>query len=103
MLIERPRRLRINEQIRSLVRETRLSTKELMYPIFVKDGKGIKEEIGAMPGQYRYSVDMLSEEIKAVQEAGVKWAVKSATRVSIGCRQSSYTSSRPLRFKSLNA
>ena len=42
MLIERPRRLRINEQIRSLVRETRLSTKELMYPIFVKDGKASK-------------------------------------------------------------
>ena len=75
MLIERPRRLRINEQIRSLVRETRLSTKELMYPIFVKDGKGIKEEIGAMPGQYRYSVDMLSEEIKAVQEAGVNHVI----------------------------
>ena len=74
-MIERPRRLRINEQMRSLVRETRLSTKELMYPIFVKEGKGIKEEIDAMPGQYRYSVDMLANEIREVQAAGVNHVI----------------------------
>ena len=74
-LIERPRRLRINEQMRSLVRETRLNTKEFIYPIFVKEGKGVKEEISAMPGQYRYSVDMLKDEIKAVQAAGVNHVI----------------------------
>ncbi len=75
MLIERPRRLRTSEKIRSLVRETRLSTKELIYPIFVREGKGIKEEITAMPGQYRYSVDMLAPEIKNLQEAGVNHVI----------------------------
>lgn len=75
MLIDRPRRLRTDERIRSLVRETRLSTKELIYPIFIKEGKGVKEEINAMPGQYRYSVDMLAEEIKEIQAAGVNHVI----------------------------
>lgn len=74
-MIERPRRLRTNEKIRSLVRETRLSPKEFIYPIFIKEGRGIKEEINAMPGQYRYSVDMLSEEIKAITAAGVNHVI----------------------------
>jgi porphobilinogen synthase len=70
-MIIRPRRLRQNEQIRSLVRETSLEKQELIYPMFVIEGKGIKEEIAAMPGQYRYSVDMLPAAIKEVEEAGV--------------------------------
>ncbi len=74
-MIERPRRLRTNEKIRSLVRETRLSPKEFIYPIFIKEGRGVKEEINAMPGQYRYSVDMLSEEIKAITAAGVNHVI----------------------------
>ncbi|MEG0875327.1 MAG: porphobilinogen synthase [Clostridiales bacterium] len=74
-MIDRPRRLRINEDMRSLVRETRLSTKELIYPIFIKEGKGIKEEINAMPGQYRYSVDMLGAEMKAIKDSGVNHVI----------------------------
>ncbi|HXK60596.1 MAG TPA: porphobilinogen synthase [Acidobacteriota bacterium] len=67
----RPRRLRENAVIRRMVRETRLSTDQLIYPMFVVEGHGIRQEIGAMPGQYRYSVDLLTEELRAVRDAGI--------------------------------
>lgn len=70
-MIDRPRRLRTCEDIRSLVRETRINAKELMYPMFITEGKQVKEPIAAMPGQYRYSVDMLGEAMKEVKDAGV--------------------------------
>ena len=56
MLI-RPRRLRLNSQIRALTAETHLNTSMLVYPIFIREGKNIVEEISAMPGQFRYSPD----------------------------------------------
>ena len=71
-LLDRPRRLRSNPIIREMVRETRVSADTLIYPIFVMEGENIKEEIPSMPGQYRYSIDRLGEELKAVEEAGVK-------------------------------
>ncbi len=71
-LTKRPRRLRNNPVIRSMVRETRVSVDSLIYPIFVKEGTNIKEEISSMPGQYRYSIDRLGEELEAVSKAGVK-------------------------------
>ena len=55
----RPRRLRGNEILRKMVRETRVDKSSLIYPVFVKEGTGIKEEIQTMPGQYRYSIDTL--------------------------------------------
>ena len=58
--------------MRSIVAETSLSVNDLIYPLFVKPGKGLKEEISSMQGQYRYSVDMLSEEIKNIRECGIK-------------------------------
>ena len=57
----RPRRLRGSEIMRKMVRETRVDKSSLIYPLFVKEGTGIKEEIPTMPGQYRYSIDMLPE------------------------------------------
>lgn len=71
-LTQRPRRLRQNPIIRSMVRETRVSADTLIYPIFVIEGENIKEEIPSMPGQYRYSIDRLSEELDNVCKAGVK-------------------------------
>ena len=71
-LLERPRRLRTNPIIRGMVRETRLSADTLIYPVFVIEGDNIKEEIPSMPGQYRYSVDRLGEELELVSDAGVK-------------------------------
>lgn len=55
-----------------MVRETRVDKASLIYPIFVKDGSGIKEEIPSMEGQYRYSVDRLSYALEEIREAGVR-------------------------------
>lgn len=71
-LIERPRRLRRNPTIRGMVRETRVSADTLIYPLFVIEGENIKEEIPSMPGQYRYSIDRIGEELDRVCLAGVK-------------------------------
>lgn len=62
----RARRLRKSETIRRMVRETKLWVDDLIYPLFVVAGKGIKEPINSMPGNFHYSVDMLSEEIKEI-------------------------------------
>ncbi|MGI6031659.1 MAG: porphobilinogen synthase [Eubacteriales bacterium] len=70
-MIKRPRRLRGNGVIREMVRETRLSKSSLIYPMFVQEGKGIIEEISAMPGQYRYSPDTLARGLEEVVKAGV--------------------------------
>ncbi len=69
--MKRFRRLRTSESIRSLVRETRVSKNDLMYPIFVKEGENIKEEISSMPGIYRYSTDRLDEELDRIIKAGI--------------------------------
>ena len=71
-LIERPRRLRQNPIIRGMVRKTRVSADTLIYPLFVIEGENIKEEIASMPGQYRYSIDRISEELDKVCMSGVK-------------------------------
>ncbi|MBZ4682156.1 porphobilinogen synthase [Thermodesulfobacterium sp.] len=68
----RPRRLRKNENIRSLVRETILTVDDLIYPLFVCEGKGVKQEIRSMPEVYRFSLDQLIEEVKQVVELGIK-------------------------------
>jgi porphobilinogen synthase len=70
-MINRGRRLRTNESIRSLVRETELSSKDFILPIFVAEGENIKEEISSMPGCYHYSLDRLEEIINEVKDSGV--------------------------------
>ena len=67
----RPRRLRGSETMRKMVRETRMDKSSLIYPLFVKEGQGIKEEISTMPGQYRYSVDTLPKALEELLDAGV--------------------------------
>jgi porphobilinogen synthase len=69
--VTRPRRLRMNETIRAMVRETRLSPEQLIYPIFVGPGEGIKREISSMPGNYQWSVDTLVEEVRSIKSLGV--------------------------------
>lgn len=71
-LIERPRRLRRTDSIRALVRETRLSPDNLVYPLFVCEGEGIRREIGSMPGAFNLSIDELVKEVEAARSAGVK-------------------------------
>lgn len=70
-LVKRPRRLRQNETIRSLVRETALNAEDLIYPLFVCPGKGVRHEISSMPGVFNFSVDMLVREAEDALNQGV--------------------------------
>ena len=67
----RPRRLRYGETLRKMVRETRVDPSSLIYPMFVKEGTGIVEEIPTMPGQYRYSIDTMERKLEELLDAGV--------------------------------
>jgi len=67
----RPRRLRRNETVRKMVRETRLSPEQFVYPVFVCPGEGVRKEISSMPGNYQWSVDMLIEEAREVESLGI--------------------------------
>ncbi|MGQ9500182.1 MAG: porphobilinogen synthase [Dissulfurimicrobium sp.] len=67
----RPRRLRRSEALRAMVRETELSVKHLVYPLFISPGTGIKDPIDAMPGCFHFSVDSSVEEAKEVFDLGV--------------------------------
>ena len=67
----RPRRLRKNELFRRMVRETRLSVDDLIYPLFAAAGKGIRKEVPSMPGVYQLSVENLIKEVKEVRVLGI--------------------------------
>jgi len=67
----RPRRLRRIEPLRRMVRETALSAQSLVYPLFVCPGARVKEEIRSMPGNYRWSVDLVVEECKSAFDLGI--------------------------------
>lgn len=67
----RPRRLRVNGQIRSLIRETRLRVDDLIYPIFLVEGNKVKNEISALPGCYHFSIDMIGKEIEELVKLGI--------------------------------
>jgi porphobilinogen synthase len=68
---ERPRRLRLSAPLRALVRETRLDPSDLIYPLFVAHGQGLKHEISSMPGVYQWSPDLLADEARAVAALGI--------------------------------
>lgn len=67
----RARRMRASENIRRMVRENRLSPDMLIYPMFVTYGRGVKDEIGSMPGNYRVSVDKVAAEVKEAESLGI--------------------------------
>ena len=67
----RPRRMRINENVRAMVRETNISVKDFVYPIFVVPGENIKEEISSMPGCYHLSVDKAVELAREISALGI--------------------------------
>jgi porphobilinogen synthase len=71
-LPHRPRRLRRTESLRSLVRETRLTVDDLIYPVFVMEGENIRQDIPSMPDCYRYSLDLLLNELHDVASVGIK-------------------------------
>ena len=67
----RPRRVREQENLRRMVRETRLSVDHFIYPLFVVPGEGIRQEIRSMPGSFHLSVDRLLEEVKEAHDLGI--------------------------------
>jgi porphobilinogen synthase len=67
----RPRRNRKSAAIRAMVEETKIGTENLIYPIFLKDGKNLKEEISSLPGNFRWSIDSLIPEIEECMNLGV--------------------------------
>ncbi len=69
--MKRTRRLRGSGLLRKMVRETRMDISSLVYPVFVVEGEGKKEEIASMPGQYRYSIDRLSGMMEELRLSGV--------------------------------
>lgn len=69
--IRRLKRLRLSKSLRRMVRETRLNTDNLVYPLFVVPGKNIKEEIQSMPGSFHLSVDNLVREVREVNGLGI--------------------------------
>lgn len=68
----RNRRLRQSEAIRALVRETIISPNDFLVPLFVVEGKGVKDEIASMPNYYRFSLDLLEKEVKDLWKLGLK-------------------------------
>lgn len=67
----RLRRMRKNENLRRLIRETHLSVDNLVMPYFVREGKNVKKPIGSMPGNFQWSIDNLVKEIKEIKELGI--------------------------------
>ena len=67
----RPRRLRLNAALRALARETRLTPDDLIYPLFVAHGRGLKHEISSMPGVFQWSPDRLGAEAQAIAALGI--------------------------------
>lgn len=72
MKFDRHRRLRSSDSMRRLVRETELTTDDLIYPLFVIEGENIKNEVPSMPGVYQLSLDHLLDEIQAVEKLGIR-------------------------------
>lgn len=71
-LPQRPRRNRRSATIRGMIAETHLSVNNLVYPLFIEDGKNIKEEIPSLPGNFRWSLDLLLKEIESCMQLGLR-------------------------------
>ncbi|AWW26850.1 MAG: porphobilinogen synthase [Acetobacterium sp.] len=70
-----PTRLRKNTAVRNLIRETQLSMNDVVYPLFIVDGTGVRKEIGSMKDQYHLSLDMLEAETLALKELGIRYVI----------------------------
>ncbi len=71
-MLQRPRRNRQSAVMRDMVEETRLSVKDMLFPLFVQAGSGIQTEISSMPGIYRYTTDLLLKEIEECANLGIR-------------------------------
>lgn len=71
-LVQRPRRLRLNDSVRRMVRDITLTHDDFIAPLFVTTGRGVKLEISSMPGQFQFSVDTLLTEVESLVELGIR-------------------------------
>jgi porphobilinogen synthase len=69
--LSRPRRLRLTPALRGMLRETHLTPRDFVYPLFVRHGAGIRDEIASMPGQFQWSVDRLPDQIDELVGLGI--------------------------------
>ena len=70
-----PTRLRKNTAVRNLIRETQLSMNDVVYPLFIVDGQGVRKEIGSMKDQYHLSLDMLGAETLVLKKLGIRYVI----------------------------
>jgi porphobilinogen synthase len=70
-MFKRFRRLRINSKLRDLVTQTKLTTDDFIYPLFIKEGTGFKKEIGSMPGVFQMSIDEILKECEELKKLGL--------------------------------
>ena len=71
-MFKRFRRLRINPVLRELVQETRLDINDFIYPLFVRSGEGVKNEVASMPGVYQMSIDEVLKECEELKSLGLR-------------------------------
>jgi porphobilinogen synthase len=100
---QRPRRLRRTEALRGLVRETRLSTAGLIYPMFVCPGSKVRKEVSSMPGVHQQSVDQILEECREVEGLGVPGVILFGLPESKDARGTTSTSAQSVVQRAIEA
>ncbi len=102
---QRPRRNRRTPALRNMVRETRLTVDNLIYPLFLVDGKKIKNEVKSLPGNYRWSLDLLLTEIEACMKLGLRsFILFPAVKESLKDKKATYSySSKNFYLKAATA
>ena len=91
-MLARPRRHRVSAARRGLARETRLHVDNLVYPLFLVDGKGIQDEVASLPGNYRWSLDKLLPEIESCMELGLRsFVIFPAVEESLKDKHATYS------------
>ncbi len=89
---QRPRRNRRTSALRNMVRETHLTVDNLIYPLFLVDGKKIKEEVKSLPGNYRWSLDLLLKEMEECMELGLRsFILFPAVKESLKDKKATYS------------
>ena len=100
---QRPRRLRRSEELRGLVRETRLTTAGLIYPMFVCPGTKVRKEVSSMPGVYQQSADQIVEECREVESLGIPGVILFGLPESKDARGTSSTSAQGVVQRAIEA
>lgn len=99
----RPRRLRRSEALRSLTRETRLTTAGMIYPMFVCPGHAVRKEVGSMPGVHQQSADQIVEECREVETLGIPGVILFGLPETKDARGTSSTSGQGVVQKAVEA